>query len=657
MKLIFYILIFTLITSLVDANNNDACARISHEYKRSDKNPNFSAKYSDVKECFESFPYNKELAEKTIETLKKTLQGFYVFLSEAKEKPKQGFSFRAVDLIEELNSLLLKNYTTDYQFMTDIQNLFAELKDPHLNFNPLCYKGLFLYSQQLSLYSVINKDGMQIIKIFDDEIDNSTIDCEVTHIDGRSSMEVIKEFADTLPNSKDAGVRFNSALSGLKFTDGGNLIKTSRTSFTLRIQLPKKSSIEYSLVCKNNTSTKLTREWKIESAIYNMFNTSKDYWNKFCLINENIPLPINEFNLNGGKMISKVYNIREGKMVYQSLMAKFFILNNKKIGVVVIPNIFPSDMDLVNQMFELQRGFNILEERGIRKLVLEFSENLGGSVDLALFLIYLLFPNSIPSFNNDMVVNDLTREALILATSQSPHEYFVDITMIPPLNPSKGLARWAAETAYRITYSNSVFDIFAYKNPKTNDHFHNVKEFIGNNTYMRGGIPTKYTSKFINRYTNRLGILIKLLSGNFKKYDWKSEDIIILTNGICGSSCSLITQRMAEKYNVSTIGIGGYKDIPLSYASFPGGEVYSFDNLIFDLNNIGLLRIKSLKHLIPPPFMIRAFLSFTLKEVYDGQDNVLEFTYKPAKHRLYYDELSARDPSILWLEVAKKFMN
>lgn len=255
-----------------------------------------------------------------------------------------------------------------------------------------------------------------------------------------------------------------------------------------------------------------------------------------------------------------------------------------------------------------------------------------------------------------MIVNKISRKAFILATSRSLHEYFVDISMIPPLNPKKGFARWAAETAYLVTYSSSTFDIFAYQNPKTNNHFHTIKEFIGNNTYIRGGIPTQYTSKFINRYSQRLGILIKLLSGNFKKYNWKSKDIIILTNGICGSSCSLITQRMAEKYNVSTVGVGGYKDIPFSYASFPGGEVYSYSSLIADLNSIGLLQIKSLKHLIPPPFMIRADFSFTLKEVYDDYNNVLEFTYKPAKHRLYYNEFNARDPSILWLEVAKKFM-
>ncbi|PKK71588.1 hypothetical protein RhiirC2_849069, partial [Rhizophagus irregularis] len=186
---ILHILIFTLIAFLLDScdANDDACGILANGLKRS----NISVKHSDVQACFESFPYDKNLAEKTIETLKKTLQGFYVFLSEAKEQPRQGFSFRAIDLVKELDSLLSNNYKTDYQFMTDIVSLISETKDAHLSFYPFCYF-IFTYNQQLSLYSTIINDK-QVIKIFADEIDKNTIDCEVTHIDGRPSIEVIKE--------------------------------------------------------------------------------------------------------------------------------------------------------------------------------------------------------------------------------------------------------------------------------------------------------------------------------------------------------------------------------------------------------------------------------------------------------------------------------
>ncbi|CAG8741298.1 16187_t:CDS:2, partial [Funneliformis caledonium] len=307
MKSFIFTLIFVLITSPSgfsrDTNNDDACARISTGYEQSNRDPEFSANYSDVKACFEAFPYDREIAENTIETIKKTLQGFFVYLSQAKEEPKQGYSFRSVDLIKELDSLLLKNYTSEFQFMLNVNNLIAELKDPHLRFIPLCYQK-FIYSQQLSLYSVINKEGVQIIKIFDDEIDSNNVDCEVTHIDGRPSMEVIKEFAEErIDVSKDSGVRFNDALASLRINEIGDRIISARM-FTLRNVLPEKSSIEYSLLCANDINTTFTREWKIGSVYYDRFNTTDDFRNAFCLKNEII-----DESVNVSKMFEpKIYN-------------------------------------------------------------------------------------------------------------------------------------------------------------------------------------------------------------------------------------------------------------------------------------------------------------------------------------------------------------
>ncbi|GBC06525.1 hypothetical protein RclHR1_00690015 [Rhizophagus clarus] len=658
----FYILIFALIALLVIPcdSADDACARLANDYKQSNGDPNFSLKHSDVQACFESFPYDKNLAKNTIETLKRSLQGFYVFLSQAKEPPQQGFSFRAMDLIKELDSLLSNNYKTDYQFMMDTFNLINDLKDPHLGFMQSCYF-TFSYDQQLSLYSVVNNNE-QIIKIFEDKKDKNTIDCEVTHIDGKPSIEVIKEYADTLPLSRDSGARFNYALSRVIFDDNGDLVETPG-SFTSRRNLPNNSSVEYSLKCANDASKNFTREWKVTPKtpiMFNMFNTSKDYWDTFCLINDNITVPSSNAT-NVKAVTQKIYNVTEAKMVYKTSISEFFILSDKKTGVFVLSSV--SAPDFVDELFEIQNGFNLLENSGIKKLVLDFSDNIGGSIELGFFIVYLLFPGSDPSFNQDMVVTEISREAFFQATAQSELKHYIDISKIPPFNISsnESIARWAADAAYDVTSGDSDFDAFSYKNPATHEHFHNAKEFIGNNANIRGGTPTKYTTKFVNRYSERLGTFIELVSGNFfNKYEWKNKDMIILTNGLCGSACASISQRMAIKHNVSTVAIGGYKDTQLSYASFPGGQIIKFDDFLEDLDGIGLLQNKTLVDLIPLPFEINAKFSFTLREAYDvvnkydlNQEDVLEFIFKPAEYRIYYDEITARDPSVLWLKVAK----
>lgn len=130
----------------------------------------------------------------------------------------------------------------------------------------------------------------------------------------------------------------------------------------MRSQLPKKSSVEYSLKCANDTSKNFTREWKISPLLSNTFNTSKDYWNTFCLFNNNITL-----KLSTAEIVSpKTYKMSECEMVYKTPIAKFFILSDNKTGVIVLTSV--GDENFVNEMFELQNGFNSLENRGVKKV-------------------------------------------------------------------------------------------------------------------------------------------------------------------------------------------------------------------------------------------------------------------------------------------------
>jgi hypothetical protein len=88
MKLNFYILIFSLIATffVISCNakdDDDPCARIVKEFKLSEGDPEFSSKYSDVIACFESFPYERKLAERVInfilKTIINTINTFFIF--------------------------------------------------------------------------------------------------------------------------------------------------------------------------------------------------------------------------------------------------------------------------------------------------------------------------------------------------------------------------------------------------------------------------------------------------------------------------------------------------------------------------------------------------------------------------------------------------
>lgn len=65
---------------------------------------------------------------------------------------------------------------------------------------------------------------------------------------------------------------------------------------------------------------------------------------------------------------------------------------------------------------------------------------------------------------------------------------------------------------------------------------------------------------------------------------WDPENLAILTDGYCGSSCALISNMMHTKFGVPTVVIGGrttaQQGRPMSYSTFPGLQVVD-DALLF----------------------------------------------------------------------------
>ncbi|CAG8808485.1 9575_t:CDS:2, partial [Gigaspora margarita] len=169
---------------------------------------------------------------------------------------------------------------------------------------------------------------------------------------------------------------------------------------------------------------------------------------------------------------------------------------------------------------------------------------------------------------------------------------------------------------FKLATLNNIFDMSDYFNSKTHANFTSADDLIGNNVYTHYSIYSKFTTPL----------------------PWKPEDYIILTNGLCGSACTFIAGHAIEYNNVAAVAVGGIASNPLlSYDSFP--------------EKLGLLN----NTLIPKPFPLTGtFVHFTMNEVYSeiNPDEILEFSYRPAKFRLIYNEKNVRNISILWSQAA-----
>ncbi|KAF9974488.1 hypothetical protein BGZ73_002084 [Actinomortierella ambigua] len=58
-------------------------------------------------------------------------------------------------------------------------------------------------------------------------------------------------------------------------------------------------------------------------------------------------------------------------------------------------------------------------------------------------------------------------------------------------------------------------------------------------------------------------------------YPWDAEDILIFSDGLCGSACATFTNQLVQKNNVRSVVYGGNpaSNRPFSFSSFPGGQV------------------------------------------------------------------------------------
>ncbi|KAF0495987.1 peptidase s41 family protein [Gigaspora margarita] len=442
--------------------------------------------------------------------------------------------------------------------------------------------------------------------VLDDTVDSSNKDCEVIEIGGKPALQAIIDFAnDTIQYSKDLNVRFNMALAPSQQSFPGQFFQ----QFTLREDLPKTSSIKYNLTCPKKGSVNFERKWNIT------FHHGFGGFSFNCLEQNNqTAFSLNDNSASSDKVTKltsrdKITNStlnNEPKIAHAQKLdgGSLYLLNDgSKTGVVVISE------EKVTDENGLKNDFQKLKNNGTKKIILDMSNNPGGAITLSLFLTSLLFSSKQPnSFPTDIMINDFT---------------------IPKIE--KNLK--ANSTDDNDVYNPNFFLSFPSGSP-----FNSSSEFIGTRK-----------NRTSNLYLNTLMPNEKKLLENVS-FPWTSDDIIIITNGFCASACALITLYLSEIHKVRTIAVGGLFDNQMSFSTYPGGQVTSPEEIAgFAGDNI-----TDVPGINP--------LSLTIREAYSFDENnnikdVLEYSFKPADCRIYYDEKNVVDSSLLWLEASKILNN
>ncbi|RUS14237.1 hypothetical protein BC937DRAFT_94143, partial [Endogone sp. FLAS-F59071] len=509
--------------------------------------------WEESKACLESFPFNRKVALQTLDTLIDGFNSFYVFKDIAASPPKSHLSISKVDIIKELGALKNKDYQSDFAFQNDIQNIVFSLYDAHVNYEPNCYGPNWFWQQALLLYAPVEK-GAQKLKIYGitkgylPSVTTDLIECEVVEIDDKPGFEVIIDYAKEKGGKlKDLNVRLNVALMttnryiNRQFTDYYG-------SWQVRHQLPEKPLTKYKLSCPNGKSQTMTLPWIVFPPTNVNFSDSSYYAQECALPTQTAskprqlpqkltPPPRNLQTQLGHPgpadthhqqtVASNFTQVVEDEMFYFG----YYLKGNGiryNTGVIHIDTFEPSSLSSAEYTFI--QGIKAFLKLGIEKVVLDVQNN-GAQA-----LLHVLFNDNINATTPDL-------------------EYATDI-----LVSSQSLILGKTEASY------PNYDPF-------NDDYYSIDgkllssdSWLTNSIkYNRGGRISRYSQRVRSDCSAFIYNLVQKLSANgIGLLPWTLTDYTIVSNGNCGSSCALFTNRLHQLKGVKTIAVGGILNISMS---------------------------------------------------------------------------------------------
>ncbi|KAG0049087.1 hypothetical protein BGZ83_006064, partial [Gryganskiella cystojenkinii] len=258
-------------------------------------------------------------------------------------------------------------------------------------------------------------------------------------------------------------------------------------------------------------------------------------------------------------------------------------------------------------------GLSAIKKAGAKKVILDVTFNGGGSINYAYFINSLFFPNADPYFAQDIRSNKYVQGAAKKAAASDPN-------------------------------IGSLFDARTFGDAKTRQPFKDSSMFTKPVSQKRAGHVEQYSQRDFFLYGGWPNVT--------ETFPWKASDLSIVSNGWCGSACTMIATRFNIVHKVKTYVIGGIHKRSMAYFSFPGGFVMNNKNLIGELQAINYTAPGGLT-----PLPTTASAGLPVGEIYASTktNTPLEYDNKffAAQVHLDYDVQNARHPDLTWLKIAK----
>lgn len=626
-----------LATALPSLNAQDPCAQLA-----SSRSP----RPSEALACYTSFPFNAKNQAKTIKVLNNVMD-IHAFTDVLSSSPNPAYQ-QSVDVNGLLRTLGTSTYKSDYEFQLAISKYFDAMQDGHFSYTGTCYSRIS-FKQPFIVHAVAQGNANPKIVILgtDDQVSTSRsmglskfIGAELVEIDGQNAYTYLQAVGDNLwSKGKDPNVRFNRAIAQKMFDSESGSFFLARGAFSGRtFPVPNSDSVRYTFKLSNGQSQSIDVPWV--GTNNGGWTDASSFWSKNCaprtatdgqegeegtkpkkhteqelfapgpeeIVQLKHVRTTNPSNTNEAGVMDEVVN---PKPILTGPDFGFFVVERtgkSPIGVFAMTGYENANEEWTSK---IQQGFTELSRRGVRKVVLDMSNNGGGTICTAYKLLQLITPQVHRPFATDFrvgkVVTKLTQAAYRFGQTLFHPSNWVDARTgrsfrdMSIISPSRSRSLTAGKIA-PVPYSQLVLD----------------------------GCRASWDFQL----------------------PFQPKDMILLSNGFCASSCAIFASHLYENSpelkQVVTTAYPQSKTV--SGILVPGGQVYHNGDINQDIKSLRLTSDPDLDFNFPT----NVDVAFVLREAYSRNTPgmVLDWLKMESHARVAWTERNGLNPQQIWLDAA-----
>ncbi|KAI1172056.1 hypothetical protein F4777DRAFT_563341 [Nemania sp. FL0916] len=601
--------------------------------------------------CLLSLPFNAKRGAAFLTEIKKYIQ--FQSTLEVLKSPPSTYLSPAVDILGGLDKINNTKYSNQYQFDLDISNLVKSANDGHFSLFPCSLSAFEFFREQVGLVSVSGDGrGQPDIYVGTDLpalSAGSTAVSPVTSINGQDVTQYLDSIA-AVQGFQDPDARWNSLFVSLaavasigsdplslggKFTSNGGIwpgAPQTRLDF------------------KNGSSLELQTFAKYFGPSSRPISSSLDLWQAQCI-------PASSSNkLRRGTPTKNAVASPTATAGPRGFPQPFiadpynqiigYELDNET-AVMFIPTFaggqgFPLDQDLIFSQTATSL-VNRAVSGGRNKLIIDVSKNPGGSIARAFDLFKLFFPSKFPysatRFRRHpgadiLVLSNQKANATVAGPDPFTFQAAVDPAQDEAFASIDDFLNGEIQLGVNVTslYANFNYTLYSVTNPETGT----IRGF--------GGAPINNTQPFA------------------------PEDILIVTDGMCSSTCTTFVNLMTNVGGVRALTFGGRpRSEPMqAMGGVRGAQSFEWSSIDQEVINAA----KNVK--MDPSLLTKAQVALgdsalpigtsnlplissggvNLRNAYqEGDDNLpLQFQYQASDCRLFYTAKNILEPASTWAD-------